>query len=128
MTPDRRLLVIAGIVGALGIAAGAFGAHALRPTVWASDLDVWRTAAHYHQLHAVVLLVVACLDRTSPLVRAAGWLFLLGIAVFSGTLYVMVLGGPRWLGAVTPLGGACLIGAWALLAVSALSRPRPGRG
>lgn len=105
---------IAGITGALGVALGAFGAHGLKSTVTdAHLLEVWETAARYHLIHALALLGVAA----HPVPPAwAGWLFVVGITLFSGSLYLMTLTGARWLGAITPIGGVCFIAAWLVLA------------
>ncbi len=106
----------AGILGALGVALGAFGAHGLAGVVADPHLlDVWDTAAKYHLLHAVALLGVAA--HPSP-PRLAGWLFVVGVVVFSGSLYTMVLTGHTWLGAITPVGGLCLIAGWVTLALA----------
>jgi len=121
----RRTLAVGTLLGLLGVAAGAFGAHALRGAVSERDLEIWQTAAHYQQLHAVVLVAVGLAARSATRALAvAAALFTLGVLVFSGTLYAMVLGGPRMLGAVTPLGGLCLMGGWAALGGHALSRPK----
>jgi uncharacterized membrane protein YgdD (TMEM256/DUF423 family) len=102
----------------LGVAAGAFGAHALRARLDAPALAVWETAARYQLFHALALLAVALAASRWPAPgwAAAGWLFVAGIVVFSGSLYLLVLTGTRWLGAVTPLGGLCLLAGWAMLA------------
>lgn len=121
----RRTVVVGAALGLLGVAAGAFGAHALRGSVSERDLEIWQTAAHYQQLHAVLLVAVGLAARHSTRALAiATTLLALGVLVFSGTLYAMVLGGPRILGAVTPLGGVSLMGGWAALAAHALSAPR----
>jgi uncharacterized membrane protein YgdD (TMEM256/DUF423 family) len=118
-------VTVGGLLGALGIAAGAFGAHGLRGSVSPRDLEIWTTAAHYHQLHAVVLVVLGfTAGPRTALLRTAALLFVTGVAVFSGTLYAMVLGGPRMLGAITPLGGAALIAGWLCLSAYGLSRAR----
>ncbi|MCA9709204.1 MAG: DUF423 domain-containing protein [Myxococcales bacterium] len=123
----RRILALGAVLGLLGVAAGAFGAHGLRGSVSPQDLDTWRTAAHYQQVHAVVLVALGLAARApSRALRLAGPLLALGIVVFSGTLYAIVLGGPRLLGAVTPLGGLSLMAGWAALAAHALARPRDG--
>lgn len=112
----RRL---AGWVGAFAVAAGAFGAHALKDQVTPERLEVWKTATHYHLIHAVVLLFLALLPPSNPPIpRTVPVLFIAGILVFSGSLYLLVLLDLPILGAVTPLGGLCLIGAWASLARS----------
>jgi uncharacterized membrane protein YgdD (TMEM256/DUF423 family) len=102
------------LLGLMGVAMGAFGAHGLREQVSARDLEIWKTGAHYQQLHAVMVVLVGVLARRDPskALRVSAALFITGIAIFSGTLYTMVLGGPRILGAVTPLGGLSLMGGW----------------
>lgn len=113
-------LTAAAILGLLGVAAGAFGAHGLREIVDAKQLEWWQTAARYEQIHAVVLLVVAW--APGPWTRArriSAQAFVVGMLIFSGTLYAMALGGPRVLGAVTPLGGLGLMAGWACIAVHA---------
>ncbi len=118
-TPSGRSIVFAVAAGFTAVAAGAFGAHKLRPLLEAGGrYEVWQTAAHYHLLHSVVLLALALyLHRETPpalarrLNRSAA-LFAAGIALFSGSLYLLALGGPRWLGPVTPLGGLCLLAGW----------------
>lgn len=108
---------IGAALGALGVALGAFGAHGLEARVTdPAQLEWWHTAARYHLLHAVALLGVAA-HPARP--RVAGWLFVAGIAIFSGSLYVMALTGLRWLGAITPIGGVCLIAGWVALALAA---------
>lgn len=104
---------LAGLLGALGIALGAFGAHALRARLAPEKLAVWNTAVDYHLLHAVALLALALYAAaTGRSVATPTALFTAGIALFSGSLYALSLGGPRWLGPVTPIGGLCLIAGW----------------
>lgn len=124
-------IIFAGLLGAIGVAAGAFGAHGLRDRVGARDLEIWQTGAHYQQLHAVVLLAVAIWTLSlegrglaTNLHGVAMALFVAGITIFSGTLYAIVLGGPRALGAVTPIGGLCLIAGW--LAIAAIGLRQAG--
>lgn len=122
-TPHGRSTVFAVSAGLTGVALGAFGAHGLQ-TVLATGghLEAWRTAVEYQLLHAVVLLALALYLRreTAPVVAGrlnrAATLFATGIALFSGSIYVLALGGPRWLWPATPLGGLCLLAGWALLA------------
>lgn len=113
----------AGLMGAAAVAAGAFGAHALKGKVPAERLEVFETAARYHLIHAVVLFGVAMLmgrvATPSRKLEASAWLFLVGMLVFSGTLYVLAKTGIGWLGAVTPVGGAMLILGWVALAWAA---------
>ena len=120
-------IVLAGLFGLLGVAAGAFGAHGLREKVSARDLEIWHTGASYQQLHAVVLLAVAlwamhahASGQPTQLHGVAMALFTAGVLIFSGTLYAMTLGGPRFLGAITPLGGLCLLAGWATIALIGL--------
>lgn len=109
------------IFGFLGVAAGAFGAHALRSRLPADLLAVFETAARYQMYHAIALLAVALLATRAQgqAVRAAGWLFTTGILVFSGSLYALAFSGIRMLGAVTPIGGVCFLGGWFALAMAA---------
>ena len=114
----RRLLALGALSGALAVAAGAFGAHALADAVTAARLETWRTAALYHAVHALatVLAGVLALHVRQRAVGVAGGLFLAGTALFSGSLYALVLADLPLLGAVTPLGGAAFIAGWLALA------------
>lgn len=123
-TVSPATLVVGAVLGLLGVAAGAFGAHGLRNAVSPRDLEIWQTAAHYEQIHAVVLVALGLWQPGSSAARASAVLLVLGILVFSGTLYAMVLGGPRILGAVTPVGGLCLMGGWLALAIHGLRQVR----
>jgi uncharacterized membrane protein YgdD (TMEM256/DUF423 family) len=123
----RLFLALSAVNGFLAVALGAFGAHGLRDRLatladGAQRLEWWRTAAHFQLVHAVALGLVALLaGRTSPLpLSVAGWAFVAGVALFSGSLYAMVLTGVRSLGAVTPLGGVAFLAGWAALAWAAL--------
>lgn len=118
----NRWLVTGAVLAGLGVAAGAFGTHALSGRLSPDLLDVFETATRYHLLHAIALLVVglaAGRAAASRLWNTAGWLFTVGILVFGGSLYALALTGARWLGAVTPIGGACFIAGWAVVAVAA---------
>ena len=117
----RGLLLLATLLGAAGALLGAFGAHGLRERLDAHALGVWETAVRYQLLHAVALLAIALSPHAAAL-RSAGWLFVAGIVLFSGSLYALALGGPRLLAPVTPLGGIALIAGWALIARFALMR------
>lgn len=112
--------VAGAALGFLGVAAGAFGAHALRATLPPDRLQIFETGARYQLIHAVALIVVAlALERAaSRAAAAAGWLFLAGQVIFAGSLYALALSGVRAWGAVTPLGGLCYLAGWALLAAS----------
>ncbi len=120
MSP-RFLILCGALVLALGVAAGAFGAHGLKRLLAPDLLDVWRTAAHYQLIHGVGLLLVAALwARLAPAPAAwAGGLMLAGLIVFSGSLYALALTGIRALGAVTPVGGLLMILSWLALAWAA---------
>lgn len=117
-----------GLLGALGVMAGAFGAHGLRGVLTASALETWKTAVLYHLLHSLLLIAVAIWSRLlwvsahsrSVPLEWAGWLLIAGILLFSGSLYVLALGGPGLFGPVTPLGGVAFIFAWLALVVAAV--------
>ena len=124
MDSSRMFLLGAAFAG-LAVAAGAFGAHMLKPILDATMLGVFETAVRYQMYHALALCVVACFGERHSIVpiAAVGWLFVTGIVLFSGSLYVLALGGIRWVGALTPLGGVAMIVGWALL-VWTLARNR----
>ena len=112
---------IGALAAGAGVALGAFGAHGLKSRVDADLLVIFETGVRYHMYHALALLAVGWAATRWPgtWVTASGWLFLVGILVFSGSLYLMTFTGARWLGAITPLGGMCFIVGWVLLAVAA---------
>ena len=116
----ERLFGICGAASAfVAVAAGAFGAHLLRSRLTPDALGTFETGARYQMYHALALFAVAWATTRwpAPPVRAAGWLFVVGTVLFSGSLYLLALSGVRWWGAVTPLGGLCFLAGWALLAV-----------
>ncbi|MEZ4268867.1 MAG: DUF423 domain-containing protein [Myxococcota bacterium] len=117
---DRWYGVAGAILGAVGVAMGAFGAHGLRARVEARQLEIWDTAARYQLWHALALVLVGLwLARGAVLsARVAGGAFLAGTLIFSGSLYLLVLTGRTWLGAITPIGGVLLIVGWVALAVA----------
>jgi uncharacterized membrane protein YgdD (TMEM256/DUF423 family) len=110
--------VTGAILSGLGVALGAFGAHGLKERVAPDLLTVFETGVRYHMYHALALLAVGWAVSRNPLgiLNAAGVLFVVGIVLFSGSLYVMTLTGARWLGAITPLGGLAFLVGWTLLA------------
>ncbi len=110
------------VSGLIAVALGAFAAHGLKSKLAPEMLAVFETGARYQMYHALALLAVAWLagERRSRAVRSAGVAFVLGTLLFSGSLYLLVLTGARWLGAVTPLGGAALLVGWLCLAWSAV--------
>lgn len=124
MTP-QRLLIAAGIMGFLGVALGAFGAHGLKATLEATgQLKNWEKAVFYQLIHAVALLALALASRPLPTAGTIGWCWLAGVVCFSGSLYWLALGGPiKLLWPVTPLGGLLLLGGWALMIAGAWRQP-----
>ena len=109
----------------LGVLLGAFGAHGLRGRVPPEMLAVFETGVRYHLVHGLALLSVAWATTRWPntWISASGWLFVAGIVVFSGSLYLLSITGVRWLGAITPIGGLCFVAGWLILALSAMRAP-----
>jgi uncharacterized membrane protein YgdD (TMEM256/DUF423 family) len=114
---ERTFALIGSLLALLAVVFGAFGAHALRARLSPGDLAIFETGVRYQMYHALALFAVAWAVSRWPsgATTAAGWLFVVGVLVFSGSLYVLVLTGQRWLGAVTPLGGLALVCGWACL-------------
>jgi len=114
------LAALGALLAAIGVAAGAFGAHALRGRIDALSLQVFETGVRYQLIHALGIIVATLARERQPRgALAAGWLFAAGVVLFSGSLYGLAFGGPRALGAVTPLGGACFIAGWLAFAAGA---------
>jgi uncharacterized membrane protein YgdD (TMEM256/DUF423 family) len=110
------LFRIAAVLCFLAVVLGAFGAHGLRSTLEAREmLDAWNKAVFYHFIHAVALLVLALYGSLN---RGACWLLVVGILLFSGSLYLLAVTNLRWLGAVTPFGGLCFLAGWAWLVLA----------
>jgi len=119
VTP-RIAAVTAALLAATGVALGAFGAHALRSRLSPRDLEIFETAVRYQMYHAFALFVAAALlARGMAPAAGAAWAFIVGTLVFSGSLYTMVFTGTRWLGAITPIGGAAFIVGWIMVALAA---------
>lgn len=116
MTASARIFITLGAAfAAAAVVLGAFGAHALKERLAADMLAVYQTAVQYHFWHAlgiVAIGIVCALLPESVWLRAAGWLLVVGVVLFSGSLYALALSGERWLGAVTPLGGGAFILGW----------------
>ena len=114
---ERMFFTMGALLAGLAVAAGAFGAHGLRDRLTPDMLAIFETAVRYQMYHALALLAVAWAATRWPDSSAvlAGWCFVAGIVVFSGSLYVLALTGVRWLGAITPLGGLAFLAGWALL-------------
>jgi len=123
-----NLITVSAVVGLLGVALGAFGAHGLETQLEATpeQLEWWRTATFYHLVHVVPLLGIGVLQEQRPGGNRAGQAFLIGILLFSGSLYAMGLGAPKWFGAVTPFGGLALMAGWGLLAFYGARGKRAG--
>lgn len=109
--PFRRA---AALFGFLGVALGAFGAHGLEKLLEKNDrVDTWHTAVLYHLVHAVALLALSQSEKAS---KVAGWSFIGGILIFSGSLYILAVTNIRWLGAITPFGGLAFLVGWIMVA------------
>ena len=126
---DRFPLLAAGVFGLVGVGVGAMGAHALKAVlIERGMLQAWETASRYHLFHSVALLGLAAWVRNTDSEKGARlmvWttrLWCIGIVLFSGSLYWLTLGGPRWLGPVTPLGGVALMAGWLLVALAAFAK------
>jgi uncharacterized membrane protein YgdD (TMEM256/DUF423 family) len=119
---DKTFLTVGALSGFIAVAAGAFGAHAMRDRVSTDMLSVFQTGVTYQMYHALALLAVALLLGRlsidgSPWLTASGWLFVAGTLLFSGSLYALSLSGVSWLGAITPLGGVAFLLGWLALAI-----------
>lgn len=115
----KIFLTLASLSGMTAVILGAFGAHALKDRLDDYSMGVFETAVQYHFYHSLALLAVGIIALQQPqtsLLKSSGWLFFLGILVFSGSLYTLSITGVKWLGAITPLGGLAFIAGWACLA------------
>ena len=122
------LLALGAVSGAISVMLGAFGAHALKARLSADALSAFQTAVQYQMMHSLALIAVGLWLLRHPddvLSRYAALAFCLGILFFSGSLYGLTLGGPRWLGPVTPIGGMLFIAGWLFFAVAAIKTPIP---
>ena len=118
---DKIFFALGSLCGFLGVALGAFGAHALKGRLDADLLAAFEVGVRYQMYHALALLAVgwACTRWPGSVLTASGWLFVAGMVIFSGSLYALALSGARWLGAITPLGGLVLLAGWLCLAWAA---------
>ncbi len=118
-----QLFMVAGsIFGGLSVAAGAFASHALKAQLSERAIEIFETAARYQMYHALALLFVGFsltqTETSSLWLRVAGFAFIAGVLIFSGSLYTLSLSGIKWLGAITPIGGAAFLLGWGCLAVA----------
>ena len=115
---DKTFMFVGALMGLLGVGLGAFGAHGLRGRLTPDMLAVFETGVRYHMYHALALVATAALLTRGDgrALMTAGWCFLAGIVIFSGSLYALALTGVTILGAITPIGGVCFIAAWVVLA------------
>ncbi|MEY3666689.1 MAG: DUF423 domain-containing protein [Pseudohongiellaceae bacterium] len=123
---NRHLLRLFALNGFVAVVLGAFGAHALEASVSPDRLAIWQTAVHYQMFHSLGLLACAWLEAVLGRITLLRWsarLFLVGLLLFCGSLYLLVLADAAWLGAVTPLGGVAWLAAWLLLAAVARRLP-----
>lgn len=120
---EKIFFVIGSITAGIGVALGAFGAHGLKKLVSPEMLETWDKAVRYQIYHGLALLLVAWAFTQWPaqvrIFGIGGWLFFGGILLFSGSLYLLVLSGIRWLGAITPLGGVAFVAGWVCLTLAA---------
>lgn len=117
----RFYIIIAAVSGFFAVVVGAFAAHGLKKVLAPEMIEVVKTGVQYQMYHALALLVVAFLLIHKPAtagLKACGWAFILGSLMFCGSLYALAMGGPRWLGPITPLGGLCFLVGWILLAIA----------
>ena len=121
---DRPFATLGALSGFVAVACGAFGAHALKERLTPDQLQIWETAARYQMYHVVPLFVIAWLlsNGPCPWAERAGWAFVVGTLLFSGSLYALALTGIRALGAITPLGGVALLAGWLMLALALRQR------
>jgi uncharacterized membrane protein YgdD (TMEM256/DUF423 family) len=119
----RIFIGIAAILAGLAVAAGAFASHALKEKLTERALEIFETGARYQMYHALALLIVALLlsraEASPTSLIASGWAFVVGVALFSGSLYALSFSGIKWLGAITPLGGVAFLIGWGCLAIAA---------
>ncbi|MBI1802977.1 MAG: DUF423 domain-containing protein [Ignavibacteriae bacterium] len=125
MTSTRLVVVLAALSAFIAVVLGAFAAHALKEKLSPDLFNAWEVGVRYHMYHALGLFAVAWAIAQFPNspVSVAGWLFIVGTILFSGSLYALSLSGIRWLGAITPVGGVCFLAGWLWLAWSVWRSP-----
>ena len=123
MPINRRYRLLGSTLALCAVLFGAFGAHALRETLSAHDsIQTWETAVRYQMWHALALILLSMIPGPQSMPKIAGPCFVVGSLLFSGSLYGLALGGPKWLGPITPLGGLCLMIGWVLLVYSSYKK------
>jgi uncharacterized membrane protein YgdD (TMEM256/DUF423 family) len=127
MPRTAKLFLVLGCIAALlAVAIGAFGAHGLKARIAPEMMAVYKTGVEYHFYHALGMILVGLAAWRLPdstYLQAAGWAMLAGIALFSGSLYLLALSGRGWLGAITPFGGLAFLSAWGLFAAAIVKEP-----
>lgn len=121
---SRNILALGGVLVALATLLGAFGAHALQARLTPDRLAVYETAVRYHFFHALGLLAIGAtmLNIDSRMLATSAWLILAGLVLFSGSIYILTFGAPRFIAMITPLGGSLLMVGWVLFAIAVLRR------
>jgi len=123
MPINHRYRLLGSTLALCAVLFGAFGAHALRETLSAHDsIQTWETAVRYQMWHALALILLSMIPGPQSMPKIAGPCFVVGSLLFSGSLYGLALGGPKWLGPITPLGGLCLMIGWVLLVYSSYKK------
>lgn len=123
----KNLLISAALAALLAVAFGAFGAHGLKSVLSEADMAIYRTAVDYHMWHSLGLALIGLLAERYPDARGfrwAGGAMMIGLLLFSGSLYALSLSGLRWLGMITPLGGLSFMAGWALMALTLMGMPK----
>jgi len=124
LTTSRTFIVAGAIGGFLSVGFGAFGAHAIKNNISPDLMTIYQTAVDYQFFHSLGLILIGLIfqQHQQKLIKTAGWLMIVGMVIFSGSLYVLSLTGIRWLGAITPVGGTAFIIAWLLLAIGTIKK------
>jgi uncharacterized membrane protein YgdD (TMEM256/DUF423 family) len=121
-------IAVGAFSAAVAVLLGAFGAHGLKAHVSEADLEIWKTGVLYHAIHSLALVLFGLFQERRRTSSAPGALFLAGIVIFSLTLYGIGIGGPGWLGAITPIGGLALVAGWVLFGIQAVRSGNVPRG